>query len=76
MSVMSAVCSYAKALNEQATGSNPSAIALADHFCMLARERVARSFESLGAQSERTGNPLAKSVLTGNAVWLEQGIIL
>jgi len=70
---MTATCSYAKSLFDE-TGDRTS-IALANHFCMQARERIAQKFGELSLKPEKRANPLAKDFFDGKMTWLEEGII-
>jgi len=71
---MAATCSYAKSLYNERQGEH-SSIILADHFCLLARERINQNLKALALKPEKQANPLAKNVLEGQATWLEDGVI-
>ena len=66
--VMSCVCSYA-----QAQGS--SSLELADLFCLQAKTRIARNFEDIRHNQDKTVHGIAKKLLAGEYEWLENEII-
>lgn len=63
---IAATCSYAK---------DPSAIALADYFCIMARRRIKENFAALTSNDDSEANRLAKSLLDGEMQWLEKGVM-
>ena len=67
---MSTTCAYAAA-----DDAGEDAVALADHFCHQARERIAASERAMRANEARRANPLARRVMEGDFTWLEAGII-
>jgi alkylation response protein AidB-like acyl-CoA dehydrogenase len=71
---MTASCARARMLVKQ--GRNGSeAMQLADHFCRLARRRVAAGFRSMFHNDDVATYKLARQVLEDNHVWLESGIV-
>ncbi len=71
---MTASCVRARMLVKQ--GRNGSeAMQLADHFCRLARRRVAAGFRSMFHNDDVATYKLARQVLEDNHVWLESGIV-
>lgn len=64
---MAASCARAQKLQE------PSAIALADYFCQIARLKIDQLFEAIHHNADRPGYKLAQSVLAGDYAWLEAG---
>jgi len=70
---MAATCSYAQRLSK-ADPDDHSALALADYFCKQAKARIERRFEDLVQPDGELMNNLAKSVLAGDAKWLEDGV--
>ncbi len=71
--VMSATCAYAKQV--QQNQNQPSAIDVAEYFCVMARHRIETNFKALAQNYDREGNALAKQVIEGKMQWLEEGII-
>jgi hypothetical protein len=69
----SAACSYARHLAEKER--QPTALELADHYCKLARRKVALSFEGLWANDDKDGYALSKRLVAGDYAWLEQGVM-
>jgi hypothetical protein len=69
---MSAACSRAQMLSKQGT---PEAVALADVFCIEARDRIKAHFDALFGHNDPALYKLAMEVLRGEHAWLEQGIV-
>jgi hypothetical protein len=69
----SAACAYGRHLAEKER--QPSALELADHYCKLARRKVALSFEGLWDNDDKDGYALSKRVVAGEYAWLEQGVM-
>ncbi|HEV7594219.1 MAG TPA: acyl-CoA dehydrogenase family protein, partial [Gemmatimonadaceae bacterium] len=69
---MSAACSRAQMLSKQ---GRPEAIALADVFCLEARERIKLHFDQLFGANDPALYKVAMEVLRGEHAWLEQGIV-
>ncbi|RYD72299.1 MAG: DNA polymerase II, partial [Verrucomicrobiaceae bacterium] len=65
---MGAACAKAQSLAE------PSAIALADYFCRLARMKIEALFDDIQHNADRSGYKVAQRVLEGDYTWLENGI--
>lgn len=72
---MSAVCTRALAIREESPARGRSAARLADAFCEQSRGRVEELFRQLGSSTDRRDGALARAVLAGEAVWLEEGVI-
>ncbi|MEU3895247.1 acyl-CoA dehydrogenase family protein [Streptomyces sp. NPDC045251] len=79
---MSATCVHARALAAaDATGdATPrttagSPVRLADAFCRQARLRVTDLFARLAANTDDHDRALARSALTGDFAWLEEGVV-
>jgi len=71
---MGAVCSYAKTLSKEQSGSDLP-LKLADHFCALAEARILSRFKALTVNTDKTANRVADDVLQDKYRWLEKGII-
>jgi len=69
---MAATCSRAHMLAKQ---GRQEAIALADAFCIEARQRIAQHFRMLFGRSDPALYKVAMQVLSGQHAWLEQGIV-
>jgi len=69
---MSAVCTRAQMLATQ--HNQPEAVELADAFCTEARGRIAELFRSLYGPHDTAMYGLARDVLDGKHVWLEQDL--
>ena len=69
---MSAACSRAQVLSKQ---GRPEAVALADAFCLEARERIKLHFDQLFGGNDPALYKVAMEVLRGEHAWLEQGIV-
>ena len=69
---MSAACVRAQMLEKQ---GKPQAVALADVFCLEARERIRVLFDNLFGPNDPALYKLAMEVLRGEHAWLEQGIV-
>ena len=69
---MSAACVRASMLEKQ---GRPQAVALADVFCLEARERIRVLFDNLFGPNDPALYKLAMEVLRGEHTWLEQGIV-
>ena len=69
---MSAACVRANMLEKQ---GGPQAVALADVFCLEARERIRVLFDNLFGPNDPALYKLAMEVLRGDHAWLEQGIV-
>lgn len=71
---ISAICSYAANLKEEAEGS-ASPIELADLFCCEAKTRIARNFKDIHRNQDKMYSSIAKKFLSGEYEWLENDII-
>ncbi len=69
---MSAACVRAQMLK---TNGQPQAVALADAFCIEARQRIAYLFKHLHNENDKQLYKLSRAVLAGEHTWLEQGIV-
>ena len=69
---MAATCSRAHMLAKQ---GRTEAIALADAFCLEARQRIREHFRALFGKSDPALYRVAMQVLRGEHAWLEQGIV-
>jgi hypothetical protein len=69
---MSAACSRAQMLAKK---GRKEAIALADAFCIEARERIRIHFDQLFGVDDPALYRLSQEVLRGEHAWLEQGIV-
>jgi alkylation response protein AidB-like acyl-CoA dehydrogenase len=69
---MSAACSRAQMLAKQ---GRKEAVALADVFCIEARERIRVHFDQLFGPDDPALYKVAMEVLRGEHAWLEQGIV-
>jgi hypothetical protein len=74
---MSAVCVRAEMLRAQADGdpSGASAYRLADAFCRQSRIRVEELFDRLWTNTDTLDRQVVKSVMNGDCLWLEDGIV-
>src|SRR5262249_9769961 len=71
---MTASCVRARMLVKQGR-SGSEATQLADHFCRLARRRVAAGFHAMFHNDDVATYKLARQVMEGNHLWLESGIV-
>lgn len=71
---MAATCSRA-ALMVSKNPNDQSSIELADLFCLDARSRVSRHFQSLFINHDKYAYKIARNALEGKYSWLEDGII-
>jgi hypothetical protein len=71
---MTASLTRARALADRAHADAPGAAELADLFCRDARSTVDRLFEDLWSNHDDGKTGVARAVLAGRHVWLEQGI--
>jgi len=69
---MSAACVRAQMLAKQ---GRKEAVALADAFCLEARDRIKVHFEQLFGPNDPAIYKVAMEVLRGEHAWLEQGIV-
>ena len=69
---MTAVCVRAEMLARE---GNTEATELADLFCREARQRIAVNFHRFYGKNDAALSKVAKHVLAGEHVWLEQGIV-
>jgi len=70
---ISATCSFAKSKLD----INPNDLTpqyLADVFCLNSKRKIERLFDELTNNDDNKENKLAKSVLSGDLTWLEEGI--
>ena len=73
---MSASCSYAATLAKQkGLPTDTSAIELADLFCLQAKTRIARNFQDLRSNNDKTTRAVGKKFMAGGYEWMENGII-
>ncbi|MEO6786721.1 MAG: acyl-CoA dehydrogenase domain-containing protein, partial [Chthoniobacteraceae bacterium] len=66
---ITATCARAESLGDH------DACAVADHFCGLARARIAHLFADVSSNSDRAGYKFAQRVLSGEDAWIEDGIL-
>ncbi len=66
-------CSYARHQAEKK--QRPEALVLAEHFALGSRRRVARYFDGLWSNDDKSGTRLSKRVMSGTFSWLEQGVM-
>jgi len=66
---ISATCARAETL------ADPEAIALADYFCTISKERIEQLFEAISHNADRAGYKVAQRVLKGDYTFLESGIL-
>jgi len=71
---MATTCSYAVHLSKKKPGEG-SPIELANHFSTLATRRINDHLRALSDNDDEVSNKLSKSVMDGNAKWMEEGII-
>ena len=71
---MAASCGYARAQAAVAHHNGGDPWRMADLFCRQARRRIAAHFLALGWRHQRA-NTLARQVLGGDFLWMEEGII-
>lgn len=71
---MAATCSRAAMLTAKNPGDT-GAIELADLFCLDARRRINRHFQSIFKNKDQYAYKIARNALEGKYSWLEQGII-
>jgi hypothetical protein len=64
---ISATCSYAS--------DNKASIELADLFCQESRARIEGKFRELGSNQDKLKRKIAKKVLAGEYLWLENDIM-
>src|SRR3954464_7763226 len=69
---MSAACVRAQMLSKE---GRPEAIALADAFCIEARDRIKQHFDQLFGPNDAAIYRVSQQVLKGEYEWLENGII-
>jgi alkylation response protein AidB-like acyl-CoA dehydrogenase len=69
---MSASCVRAQMLRSK---GQPQAVALADAFCVEARQRISHLFKHLHNENDKQLYKLSRAVLAGDHAWLEQGIV-
>lgn len=69
---MSASCARAQMLKKN---GQPQAVALADAFCVEARQRISYLFKHLHNENDKKLYKLSRAVLNGEHEWLEQGIV-
>lgn len=73
---MSAACSYAASLIKQKDlHSDASPLELADLFCLRVKTRIARNFEDLWRNDDKTTRAVGKKFMAGGYAWLENEII-
>ncbi len=69
-------CTVSRAASRMKTdGRDRSPVELADHFCRVARRRVAAHFHAARSNDDRSAVRVAKGVLDRRYDWLEQGIL-
>jgi hypothetical protein len=72
---MSAACVRAEMIRTDDPQHAESAQQLADTFCQQARARVDTLFEQLWTNTDEADRTLAATVLAGDHVWLEEGVL-
>lgn len=72
---MSATCSYAVHLQSTKHSSDASYKELTNLFCALSKSRIAAHFHSLKHNEDKESDLLAKNLLDGRYLWLEEGIL-
>jgi len=70
---MAATCSYVRALKKR-NPDDDTAINLADYHCREATRRIEAHFHALSHRDDRLMGGIAKSVLSGEFTWLEEGM--
>ena len=70
---ISATCSFAKSKLD-ITPDDHTPQYLADVFCLNSRRKIERLFNTLTNNDDNKENKLAKSVLSGQVKWLEEGV--
>ncbi|MEL0628507.1 acyl-CoA dehydrogenase family protein [Psychromonas aquatilis] len=68
---MVSTCSYAKS---QVSAGYSNAVALADHHCLLATQRIEAHFDALSAPHSSTAQKISDAILNEQFQWLEEGI--
>lgn len=68
---MATTCSYAKS---QVLMGNANALALAEHHCILATERIEGHFKALSRPQRHTAKSITNDILSKQYQWLEEGI--
>jgi len=71
---MGCTVSYAR-LKFKENSSDRSPLELADHFCTLARRRIAGHFRDIRSNDDNHSNRLSEKVMGGRYTWMEEGII-
>ncbi len=71
---MAASCGYARARATAGHHNGGDPWRMADLFCRQARRRIEAHFRALGWRHQRA-NTLARQVLGGDFLWMEEGII-
>src|SRR6185295_4959266 len=72
---MAASCSRAEMLRKSSDPEAAGAVVMADLFCRQARRRCEDSFRSLFRNDDVQTYRVAQHVLSGDHLWLEQGIV-
>lgn len=72
---MSAVCTRATAMRRQDPATGRTATLLADAFCAQSRLRVEALFRQLRGSSSASDGRLARAVMAGGVLWVEDGIL-
>ena len=73
---ITATCSRAASLMKTGTETEAAEVLhLADYFCQSARLRIARNFDGLSRNTDRSGYKLAQTVLKSEVKGLEDGIV-
>ncbi len=70
---ISAVCSYAKSLQDDATKKN--SLELADLFCQQAKARIKKNFREVSCNADRQHRRVARRLLAGDFKWMETDIV-
>ncbi len=72
---MAACCSRAEMLRSDDDGQGGAAYELADAFCAQAKIRVDEMFGRLWTNTDEADRRVAKDLLAGEYVWLEDGVV-
>lgn len=71
---ISATCSKADA-DIKSGRSRTEVLALVDYFCSQSRRRIAEHFRGIRGNDDKAGYKLAQSLLDGDSMWLEEGLV-
>jgi anti-sigma factor ChrR (cupin superfamily) len=66
---------HAQALKDEQPDTREEVLAVADLFCRQARRRATGLFRDLWSNDDDQGYRLARQILDGQHLWLEQGMV-